>query len=114
MAAYPFFCSSKMFVMNEWTNKRDLLVEETLAFVQGVTTDGPETVIAAVAPAAQKNRLDMERAVIQRRVASFKANQERFQREQEEYYAVTMAKARTTQWTADTEIPGTLPFNSAI
>jgi hypothetical protein len=46
-----------------------------------------------------KERLDMERAEIRTRVATFKANQQRFQREREEYYATTMAKARATQWT---------------
>jgi hypothetical protein len=46
-----------------------------------------------------KERLDMERADIQKRIATFKANQQRFQREREEYYATTMAKARATQWT---------------
>jgi hypothetical protein len=48
---------------------------------------------------APKERLDMERAEIRTRVATFKANQQRFQREREEYYATTMAKARATQWT---------------
>ena len=46
-----------------------------------------------------KERLDMERAEIRTRVATFKANQQRFQREREEYYATTMAKARATPWT---------------
>jgi hypothetical protein len=41
----------------------------------------------------------MERADIQKRIATFKANQQRFQREREEYYATTMARARATQWT---------------
>jgi hypothetical protein len=44
-----------------------------------------------------KERLDMERTEIRKRVATFKANQQRFQREREEYYATTMAKARATQ-----------------
>jgi hypothetical protein len=44
-----------------------------------------------------KERLDMERADIQKRIAIFKANQQRFQREREEYYATTMAKARAAQ-----------------
>jgi hypothetical protein len=42
----------------------------------------------------------MERAVIQKRVADFAANQKKFQQEREEYYAKTMADARETQWTA--------------
>jgi hypothetical protein len=47
-----------------------------------------------------KNRLDMERAVIQKRVADFAANQKKFQQEREEYCTRTMADARATQWTA--------------
>jgi hypothetical protein len=46
-----------------------------------------------------KERMDMERADIRTRVATFKANQQHFQREREEYYATTMAKARATPWT---------------
>jgi len=97
--------------MNESTRKRDLLIEETLAFVQGVAADAPKTIdlpkpvvpsvprpFVAEVPTT-KSRLDMERAVIQRRVANFKANQEKFQQEREEYYAKTMADARATQWT---------------
>jgi len=37
--------------------------------------------------------------VIQRRVANFKANQKKFQKEREEYYARTMSAARATQRT---------------
>jgi len=43
------------------------------------------------------DKLEMERTVIQRRVANFKAHQERFEREREEYFATTMATARATQ-----------------
>jgi hypothetical protein len=70
--------------MNEWTKKRDLLVEETLAFVQGVATEPPKATdspkpvvpsvprpVAAEVP-SPKSRLDMERAVIKKRVANFK------------------------------------------
>jgi hypothetical protein len=46
-----------------------------------------------------KERLDIDRADIRRRVATFKEHQERFQREREEYYAATMAKTRASQWT---------------
>jgi uncharacterized membrane protein len=97
------------FAMNEWTAKRDLLIEETMAFVQGAVADAPKTtdatkpVVASVPrPVAgealtPKNRLDMERAVIQKRVADFAANQKKFQQEREEYYEKTMADARATQ-----------------
>jgi hypothetical protein len=53
-----------------------------------------QTVISQLAP---DDRLDVELADIRRRVAAFKEHQERFRREREEYYATTMAKARTPQ-----------------
>jgi hypothetical protein len=105
------------FVMNEWTKQRDLLIEETLAFVQGVAvnTSRIPSVQQAVEPKEPatsvqkpviakdlepKDKIEMERTVIQRRVANFKAHQERFEREREEYFTTTMAKARATQWIA--------------
>ena len=42
-----------------------------------------------------QERLDMERANIRNRVKTFKANQQRFQREREEYYEATIAKVRS-------------------
>jgi hypothetical protein len=60
-----------------------------------------------------KERLDMERADIQKRIATFKANQQRFQREREEYYATTMAGARATQW-APPAIQGLAPSPTSL
>jgi hypothetical protein len=106
-------------VMNDWMKQRDLLIEETLEFVQGITTDLKTAVPSAQKEAetkeyptavqnpvvaevpAPKDKLDMERTAILRRVANFKANQQRFQREREEYFQNTMAKARATQWTPE-------------
>jgi hypothetical protein len=106
--------------MNEWKKELDLLVEETMAFVRSVGDDAskkidfPQTAapresqgvashpepmqlpMAAEVP-TPKDRLDMERDVIQRRVANFKANQKKFQKDREEYYTRTMATARA-QW----------------
>jgi hypothetical protein len=63
-----------------------------------VTPPASEQPIAASSPLAEKStaeeRLDVERAAIRQRVETFKANQWRFQREREEYYETTMAKAR--------------------
>jgi LPS O-antigen subunit length determinant protein (WzzB/FepE family) len=95
------------FVMSDWMKPRDLSIEETLAFSQRVTADTKVVKPAAVVPktyeqkpvtATLTEKPDMERAAIQRRVMNFKAHQDRFQREREEYYATTMAKARATQW----------------
>lgn len=46
----------------------------------------------------QQERLAAERDAIATRVATFKATQQKFQREREEFYASTMEKARATQW----------------
>jgi hypothetical protein len=95
------------FVMNEWTKQCDLLIEETLAFVQGIPSvqravEAKEPAKPVQKPVIAKDleptdKLEMERTVIQRRVANFKAHQERFEREREEYFATTMATARATQ-----------------
>jgi hypothetical protein len=102
--------------MHEWMKQRDLLIEETLEFVQGVAANSKITVATArpVAEAstpdnvaqspleakvpAPTDKLDVERASILRRVANFKANQQRFQREREDYFAGTMAKLRANRW----------------
>jgi hypothetical protein len=97
--------------MNEWTKQRDLLIEETLAFVQGVaavapkTSDSPEPDVPSPRPVGAevltpKGRLDMERAVVKKRIADFAAHQRKFQQEREEYYERTMKAARATQWTS--------------
>ena len=102
--------------MNDWMKQRDLLIQETLAFVQEVAANSKivvplvQQVVEANKPRipleakdpAPTDKLDMERAAILRRVANFKANQQRFQREREEYFAGTMAKARANQWTPQT------------
>jgi hypothetical protein len=41
-----------------------------------------------------KERLEIDRADIRRRVAIFREHQQRFRREREEYYAATMAETR--------------------
>ena len=102
--------------MNDWMKQRDLLIQETLEFVRGVATNAPkmaltpvhqpdaaQTVasaqrIGAVTESAPREIPDMERNAIQRRVANFKAHQERFEREREDYFQKTMAKARSDKW----------------
>jgi hypothetical protein len=102
--------------MHEWMKQRDLLIEETLEFVQGVAANfkdalpvakgvaepsTPDTLAQSPLEAkvpAPTDKLDVERASILRRVANFKANQQRFQREREDYFAGTMAKLRANRW----------------
>jgi chorismate mutase len=43
----------------------------------------------------QKDRLTLEREEIAARVASFKATQEKFEREREEYFVTTLENARS-------------------
>jgi hypothetical protein len=104
--------------MNDWMKQRDLLIEETLEFVQGISTDskivapsaqptvGNQSPTALKSPVvvegpAPKDKLNMERTAILRQVANFKANQQRFQREREEYFQNTMDKARANTWTPE-------------
>ena len=99
--------------MNNWEKQRDLLIEEALAFSQKVAANAKrdvpsaqqavkatESPVSMKEPVVTKVAPKDERAAIQRRLTNFKAHQERFQREREEYYAMTMAKARATQWNA--------------
>jgi hypothetical protein len=85
--------------------ERDLLIEETLTFMQRVVAAKPvrietsssigraESVIKPNLP-KPKDRL-FEREEIRQRVADFKATQSKFQHEREEYYKETMAKVRS-------------------
>jgi hypothetical protein len=90
--------------MQQWKRDRDLLVEETLAFAQKIAaaktvrTEFPTLVessktLELAQMAKPKDKL-FEREEIKQRVAAFKANQNKFQREREEYYKTTMAKVR--------------------
>jgi len=104
--------------------RSDPLIDQALSMVAIVSIDEPKVVEAAsptptvlkteaAIPLSQqlpmkqfspKERLDMDRADIRRRVAIFREHQQRFQREREEYYAATMAKVRAAQCTSGTGI----------
>ena len=113
--------------MKLWMRERDQLIEQTMAFVQGVAAARPVRA-AAVGPAraepakpvAQANPAELprelprelpkpagfaamglapmasERADIERRVAKFKAQQQKFQRAREAHYDAIFSKARAT------------------
>jgi hypothetical protein len=107
--------------MAEWRKQRDLLIDEALAFAQAIAANAPAAVVRehpqdaeqglassaqrpiALADAALTDTLDRERIVIQRRLANFKAHQERFEREREDYFQKTLAKARANQWTPQSQ-----------
>jgi len=105
----------------KWMRERDLLIAQTMAFVQSVTGKKPdagkpvaafdaaqpefvaaplpdiEAFLAAVPPrtiqlARTEPRSDDFQAEIRARVATFRAHQERFHREREAYCSATMAK----------------------
>jgi hypothetical protein len=112
--------------MKLWMRERDQLIEQTMAFVQGVAAAKP--VRAALAPAraepakpvAQASPAELprelsrpagiapiiapmglapmasERTEIERRVAKFKAQQQKFQRAREAHYDAIFSKARAT------------------
>jgi hypothetical protein len=104
--------------MTDWMKQRDLLLEEALAFAQSVTANTKKIALApvhqpdaaqdfalsaqrpvAVTESAPKDTPDMEGVIIQKRLENFRAHQERFRREREEYCTTTMAKVRANQWT---------------
>ena len=92
--------------MKWWMRERDQLIEQTLAFVEGVTAARPVRAEPLPKPESSKPveaakpiavaSMASERAEIERRVANFKAHQQKFQREREEHYDAVLAKARAT------------------
>jgi len=84
------------------------LVAETLSMVKTVSEPNrieveQQSLQQPASPGAQESnakeataeeRLAVQRADIRKRMETFKANQERFKQEREEYYAATMAKVR--------------------
>jgi hypothetical protein len=107
----------------DWKKERDLLVAQTLAFVQSVSGNKPngealadatpkvaaaliatiERATAIVGPPEatpihiQIPQMIAEsdvRAEIHDRIANFRAHQQRFHREREEYFSTTLARAR--------------------
>jgi hypothetical protein len=102
--------------MKLWMRERDQLIEQTLAFVEGVAAAKPARA-AAIGPArvepakpaapAEPSKperfaptapvpMASERAEIERRVANFKAQQQKFQLAREAHYDAIFSKARAT------------------
>jgi hypothetical protein len=93
-------------IVKLWKSKRDLLVEETLAFVQEVASAEshrevtPRQVVATVKSVIQpnlpkpKDRLFKDEE-LEKRLSEFKAVQQKFERERDEYFKATMAKIRS-------------------
>jgi len=74
--------------MADWKTELDSLVKETMAFAKSVRVEPsmPRTVVEPnrMPPV---NWMESEREDIRRRVANFKAHQQRFIREREDYAA---------------------------
>jgi hypothetical protein len=105
--------------MKLWMRERDQLIEQTLAFVQGVAAAKPARTVKAIParpepaqPLAQASPAEpprpagialmglapmaSERTEIEQRVAKFKAQQQKFQRAREAHYDAIFSKARAT------------------
>jgi hypothetical protein len=93
--------------MKWWMRERDQLIEQTLAFVEGVAAARPVRTDAVEPPQAEPPKpvepkpvsfgsMASERAEIERRVANFKAHQQKFQREREAHYNAIFSKTRVT------------------
>ena len=81
--------------MNNWKTDLDALVEETMAFTRGVRVQLPmprAVVEPNRLPAVNLN--NSERDEIRQRVANFKAHQERFAREREDFVASQLKRMR--------------------
>src|SRR3954466_1909732 len=100
--------------MKHWMRERDQLIEQTMAFVEGVAAARPARAagladartgsakavepprLAQPAPFIALGPMVSERAEIERRVAKFKAQQQKFQRERETNYHEIFSKTRAT------------------
>jgi hypothetical protein len=98
----------------KWKQERDLLIAQTMAFVQSVAGQSAFAVTPAEPPAARGpanvpspreviasrplvpiKHSDL-REEIQRRVAAFRARQQLFERDRDEYCNATLARARAS------------------
>ena len=98
----------------QWKKERDLLIAQTMVFVQSITgkpevegraesipPDGPteverpvETVAITLPPPVRPNELREE---IRARVAAFRAHQQLFHRDRDEYCNSVLAKVRASR-----------------
>jgi hypothetical protein len=85
--------------MRDWKNELDALVTETMAFAKSVKieVDRPRPQPKEVVDLIGLNELDYggsERDEINKRVDGFRAHQERFMREREEYAASILRRIK--------------------
>jgi hypothetical protein len=84
--------------MADWKTELNALVEETTAFAKSLRVEVPmaRTIVAPNRIPPVKG-LESERELIRQRVANFKAHQERFMREREDYVASEWRRMRGSQ-----------------
>ena len=101
----------------KWVQERDLLVAQTLTFVQSITGTKPEVQARAEAPTELANLGEIERPIllqtapatepkaesssglreeISRRVAAFRAHQQLFDRERDAYCDAVVTRLRAS------------------
>jgi len=103
--------------MQLWMRERDQLIEQTRAFVEGIAAARPAAAIAAAPvrelakPAEPSRPIELpamsalappasERAEIERRVAKFKAQQQKFREAREADYHAIFSKTRAREGNA--------------
>jgi chorismate mutase len=100
----------------QWMRERDQLIEQTRAFVEGIAAARPAGMAVApvgqvVKPAEPPRPIELpamsalapcasERAEIEHRVAKFKAQQQKFQRQREADYHKIFSKTRPAEGNA--------------
>jgi hypothetical protein len=84
--------------MADWKSELNALVEETTAFAKSLRVEAPmpRTIVAPNRIPPVKG-IESERELIRQRVANFKAHQERFMREREDYVASEWRRMRGSQ-----------------
>lgn len=102
----------------KWAEERDLLIAQTMSFVQSITGKKPEAETRAearivLAPVEEIEKVERPveiipairpspvsrseiREEIQSRVAAFRAHQQLFHRERDEYFRSVLTKARAS------------------
>jgi hypothetical protein len=88
--------------MTNWKADLDALIDETMAFAKRVHAETPmPRTIVEPNRMPSVNWMSSEREEIGRRVANFKAHQQRFMREREDYAASEWKRMRASQHRSD-------------
>jgi hypothetical protein len=89
--------------MTDWKADLDALIDETMAFAKRVHAETP-TPRTIVEPnrVPSVNWMSTEREEIRQRIANFKAHQQRFLREREDFVASEWKRMLTSQHRSDT------------